>query len=63
MNMFDIILTRSLVLVIEDRFCCLGTATWSLQNAQISMEELCEIKRGSKALRIHGHGYAWMHTF
>lgn len=51
------------MLVIKDGICCLGTTTWSLQNAQISMEELCEIKWGSKALRIYGHGHAWMHTF
>jgi len=31
--MFDIILTRSHVLVIEDEFCCVGTTTRSLQNA------------------------------
>jgi len=51
------------MLVIVAGICCLGTTTWSLQNVQLSMEKLCEIKRGSKALRIYGHGYAWMHTF
>jgi len=61
--MFIIILTNLNMLVIVAGICCLGTTTWSLQNVQLSMEKLCEIKRGSKALRIYGHGYAWMHTF
>jgi len=51
------------MLEIADGICCVGTTTWSLQHVQISMEELCESKRGSEALRIYGHGYAWMHTF
>lgn len=49
--------------VVLDGICHMGATSWLLQNAQISLEKLCEIKWCIEALCFHGHGIAWMHTF